>query len=53
MSIKKKYLPHRRVLSDYLAKNGYHAFYNLYIKGVDTYIGPQESIDFIDENKLF
>lgn len=49
MSINKIYLPELIDLKKYLKENGNTDFYNRYIRKREVFIGPVDSVDFIDE----
>jgi len=49
MSINKIYLPELKVLQDTLSRTGNQSFYFRYIRNKDTFIGSNESIEFINQ----
>lgn len=49
MSFNKKYLPELHVLEDAFKELGDDGFYIRYIKKCEAFIGPSESIDYINK----
>lgn len=48
MSFNKRILHDLPVLIDYLKEHGSYKFYSLYIRKTDAFIGPTDSMNFID-----
>ena len=48
MSINKIYLPGVQILEDYLSTNGSSSFNIRFVRNKDAFIGPSESIKFIE-----
>jgi hypothetical protein len=48
MSINKIYLPEIKKLKEFLKENGSEKFYMKYIRNRDVFIGPNDSMDFVD-----
>lgn len=48
MGFNKKMLQECDKLSQYLKDNGSHQFYRMHIRKVDAFIGPHDSMNFIN-----
>ena len=49
MGFNKRYLPELDQLVDFLNTHGSYEFYNRFVKKTDAFIGPSDSVEFIDK----
>lgn len=55
MSINRVLVPDIDVLTDFLKRNGSNLFFKKYVNKIDTLIGEEDSVDFIEnfESKYY